>query len=96
MTSGAPLQMKLFYESVFLIYASIVEAVILRSPNSEEKLGHLWFGLDLELEDEVDHGQGFIDYKGSLGYLPQMVMNSTLGNFGLSDILNIFHTASLL
>lgn len=40
----------------------------------------------LPLEDEVDHGQGFIDYKESLGYFPQMVMNSTLGNCGLADI----------
>jgi len=50
----------------------------------------------LQLEDEGDRGQGFIDYKGTLTYLSQMVINSTLGNCGLFDILNILHTASLL
>lgn len=49
MTSATPLQMKLFCESVFLIYVSIVETVILHSPNSEEKLGLLGLILDLEL-----------------------------------------------
>lgn len=49
MTSATLLQMKLFCESVFLIYVSIAETVILLSPNSEEKLGLLGLILELEL-----------------------------------------------
>lgn len=63
---------------------------------SKKKLGLLWLILNFELEDEVDCGQGFIDYKESLGHSPQIVADSTIGNYKLSNVLNIFHAPSLL